>query len=215
VVVEDWPGESPEFPGQAACNFHCVQQHRDEARWVAFIDVDEFLFSPTGRPVPEMLKEFEYAAALWVTRLGFGSSGHETKPDGPVIESYVRRSDDPVVNGKRLVDPKRVVQAGNVASEHAYTGPRVNTNHDPVERPRFPRLLDKLRINHYYTKSAEEARAKGQRIRPNDGKPQIALQRRLDAVLAGLDIATDTTIHMYLPQLREALERRKQGTVTS
>ena len=27
---------------------HCVGAHRDDARWIAFLDVDEFLFSPTG-----------------------------------------------------------------------------------------------------------------------------------------------------------------------
>ena len=31
----------------------------DESRWIAFIDLDEFLFSPTGRPLPEVLSEYE------------------------------------------------------------------------------------------------------------------------------------------------------------
>ena len=31
---------------------HCIDTHGAETRWMAFIDTDEFLFSPTGRPVP-------------------------------------------------------------------------------------------------------------------------------------------------------------------
>jgi hypothetical protein len=214
VVVEDWPGKRPDFPAQAICNFHCIEQHRHETRWLAFIDLDEFLFSPTGRPVPELLVEFEYAAALWVTRLGFGSSGHRAKPPGPVIENYTRRSDDPVVNMKRIVDPKRVVRAGMVANADAYEGPRVNTDHQPVGVPKGPLLLSKLRVNHYFTKSEEEARIKANRLRPSDGKPQTALQRRLDGVLESLDQVTDTTIHMYLPALQSALARRTGAVET-
>src|SRR5215212_862463 len=37
-------------PGQGAAYDHCLENHGAEARWLAFIDCDEFLFSPTGRP---------------------------------------------------------------------------------------------------------------------------------------------------------------------
>jgi hypothetical protein len=30
-----------------------------DSRWIAFIDIDEFLFSPSGRPLPEILRDFE------------------------------------------------------------------------------------------------------------------------------------------------------------
>ena len=87
VVLEDWPGPRPDQPEQALCNFHCVEQHRDETRWLAYIDLDEYLFSPTGRPVPEFLPEFEYAAALWISRAEFGTSGHRTRPAGLITEN--------------------------------------------------------------------------------------------------------------------------------
>ena len=43
--------------------------------------------------------------------------------------------------------------------------------------------FERLRINHYYTKSEEEARIKGHRLRPSDGKEHVDLQRRLDKTL--------------------------------
>jgi hypothetical protein len=207
VLVEDWAGERPDLPRQALCNYHCLERHREETRWLAFIDLDEYLFSPTGRPVPEILREFEYAAALWVSSPMFGASGHRTKPAGLITESYVRRGDGPVMVRKRIVDPRRVVKAG---LRNAYRdGPQVDTAHEPVEVPRGPARLDKLRLNHYYTKSEEEARVKGFRLRPSDGKPHVVLQRRLEETLALLDDVTDTTIHIYLPALREAMARRE------
>jgi hypothetical protein len=212
VVVEDWFGPRPDFPWQAQCNYYCLERHRTETRWLAFIDLDEFLFSPTGRPVPELLREYEYAAALWVSNAMFGSSGHRTKPAGLVTESYTRRVDYPVMVRKRIVDPKRVLRAG---LGDAYGGePQVDTAHEAVEAPRGPARLDKLRLNHYYTKSEEEARIKGHRLRPSDGKEHVDLQRRLDKTLEMLDQVTDTTIDLYVPALRSALARR-EGTVAS
>src|SRR5712664_2683081 len=43
VVLKDWLDK----PGQASAYRDCLDQHREEARWIAFIDIDEFLFSPT------------------------------------------------------------------------------------------------------------------------------------------------------------------------
>ena len=213
VVVEDWPGDRPDFPAQAKCNFHCVEQHRHETRWLAFVDLDEFLFSPTGRPVPEMLVEFEDATALWVSRAEFGASGHRTKPAGLVTENYTRRQDGPAMNMKRIVNPMRVVAPG--LNKQAYSGgAQVNTDHEPVTRPLGPPVLDKLRINHYMTKSAEEARVKAYKIRANDGKQRIGMQRHFEATLEALDQMTDTTIHHYVPALRAAVARR-QGAVPS
>ena len=212
VVVEDWPGERPDFPAQAMCNFHCVEQHRHETRWLAFIDLDEFLFSPTGRSVPDLLVDYEYAAALWVSRPEFGTSGHRTKPPGLVTENYIRRGDLPVMASKRIVDPKRVIRPG---LHEAYSdGPQVGTDHEVVEHPRRPPQLSTLRLNHYFTKSEEEARVKAFRLRPSDGKAHIPLQRRFEKTLEIMDHVTDTSIHIYLPALRDALARR-EGTAAT
>ena len=45
VVWHDWPM----FPGQRECYEQCLADHGHETRWMAFIDLDEFLFSPTRR----------------------------------------------------------------------------------------------------------------------------------------------------------------------
>ena len=88
VTTHDWEGISHE---QADTYNECLRQHRDASRWMAFIDCDEFLFSPTGRSLPEVLSEYEHWPAVAVNWAVFGSSGHKTKPPGLVIENYLMR----------------------------------------------------------------------------------------------------------------------------
>ena len=79
VEVQHWPF----VPGQLGAYKHCLEQHRDEARWIAFIDVDEFLFSPTGRPVPDVLRGFDTHSGVVVNWRMYGTSGHKDPPRGP------------------------------------------------------------------------------------------------------------------------------------
>lgn len=86
VIVHEWPGEA----AQQGAYADCLARHRDEARWIAFIDADEFLFSPTGRPVAELLSSYEHEVGVAVNCALFGPGGHRTRPPGLVTESYLR-----------------------------------------------------------------------------------------------------------------------------
>src|SRR5215212_567322 len=106
VDVLHWP----EYPmGQVKAYAHCLEAHAGDARWIAFVDVDEFLFSPAGRPVPEVLRRYERWPGVGVNRVLFGASGHETRPPGLVVENYVRRLEIPGLTSsvKSIVDPAR------------------------------------------------------------------------------------------------------------
>ena len=55
--LHDWPMPTP---GQLrAPTTHCLRAHGDESRWIAFVDIDEFLFSPTGGPCPRSSADYE------------------------------------------------------------------------------------------------------------------------------------------------------------
>jgi len=54
VVVYDWP--SRDRPQEPAYD-DCLARHGPESRWIAFIDLDEYLFSPLLQPLPEILRE--------------------------------------------------------------------------------------------------------------------------------------------------------------
>jgi hypothetical protein len=68
----------------------CLWRYRWSTKWLAFIDADEFLWSPTGQALPMVLDSFSGAAGVSVRWVLFGASGHKTRPSGGVIDNYTR-----------------------------------------------------------------------------------------------------------------------------
>ena len=198
VTVHDWQPH----PGQGPAYDDCLQRYRDEARWIAFIDLDEFLFSPTGKPLPELLDHYERWPAVGVNRANFGTSGHRQPPDGLVIESYVWKFRQ-VTSIKSIIDPARTERHRNPHAFFYLDGAQaVDENEEPIEKW-FPSQVTfaKFQINHYLTKSEEEYARKLKRERADSGElrdwDEDATQ------LTGK--VKDEAIAIYVPALREAL----------
>jgi hypothetical protein len=208
VEVRDWDV----FPGQLQAYDDCLERHRSQSRWIAFIDCDEFLFSPTGRPVPELLGEYERWPGVAVNWATFGDSGHMVKPPGLVIENYVMRTEALHRNWavKHIVDPARALRCGVTPHYFEYLdGARpVDENQQPmIERSdRTDGIsFERLRINHYVTKSRQERARKLARPIAFDGRMKDAKRTfRKDRIL---NQVRDETIQMYLPALKEAVAR--------
>jgi hypothetical protein len=194
------------FPPQYAAYRHCIKEHWHESRWIAFIDIDEFLFSPSGLPLPEVLAEYEEAPAVGVNSVVFGTSGQRRRPDGLVIENYIAATGyDRGI--KSIADPRRVV---DVVTPHHFVhsdGLPVDENHYPVPGPGTNYTsMTRLRINHYHTKSEEELRAKYALLRPDTGKPRPKGEpdRMLSQQAARYGQPEDAILR-YVPALRRAL----------
>ncbi len=202
-------------PGQLKAYEHCLAERRDESRWIAFIDIDEFLFSPTLRPLPELLAGYEQWPGVVANWAVFGTSGHETRPDGLVIESYLNRSGNERLNShvKTIADPRRVERPGGNPHFLVYSeGEAVDETGGPVDGPPWSFTaevhFDLLRVNHYYTKSEQEFRTKLAKPKAHGPKYQVpvAERERLEPAIAALNDIEDRTILAYLPRLREALD---------
>jgi hypothetical protein len=228
VVVHDWPGVANRsslalLELQREVYMDLFRTHRDDARWIAVIDTDEFLFSPTGRPLPELLVEFERWPAVGVGWVIFGTSGHVTPPPGLVIESYTQRL---VNDGERLsdqrtkciLDPAAVIRCENPHVFEYVRGTVVDENGYPILADTTKsRSIERLRINHYYARSEAEVRAKNQRrstyLEVDPASPDRRdLHSDFERALRWLSApgARDETILMYAPAVREALARRAQ-----
>jgi hypothetical protein len=215
VEVNDWPTPTSVRKGAPwgiiPAFDDCLGRHRDDSRWIAFLDVDEFLFSPTGRPLPDILRGFERFPAVEVSRLDFGPSGHRTRPAGLVIESYLRRraygSPENFVDlehVKSIVDPTRVERARNGHGFFYTEGRAVYEDGeragDPPGSRRYPQA-SLLRINHYVTKSEEEYEIKEARW------AALGLARRPPSprLYEWLSAEQDEAITAYVPALRAVL----------
>jgi hypothetical protein len=213
VVLHDWPRKWPW--AQVHAHEHCLEHYRDEARWISFLDVDEFLFSPSGRALPEILRDFESHPGVVVNSVTFGTSGHETKPAGLVTENFrMRAADDNNVNVKSITDPKRVDRSKRPHGPHHFVyvdGFPVNEKGEQVTEigmPRFgdPVSFELLRVNHYWTRSEQEARRKfelWETTAAGEQRPWKMFER----INPGINSVADDAIAIYLPALKEAISR--------
>ena len=210
VEVQPWP----DHPGQISSYTHCLEAHRDDARWIAFIDIDEFLFSPRLVPLPKALAAYEKHPAVGVNRATFGSSGHKTQPDGLVIENYVWRAPERYYLSrqvKSIVDPRRTLKPrGNNSHVFLHSdGHPVCTNGDPLDSkpfsfsPKESTSFSGLRINHYLIKSEQQWKIKN--IEPNVNR--LEPRRRPPENPEEFSIE-DKLIMAYAPELRAALRAR-------
>jgi hypothetical protein len=207
VVLHHWSV----FPGQGLAYIDCIRWHRYDSQWIAFIDLDEFLFSPTGKKVSTLLRDYEQWPGVGVNWAGFGTSGHRTEPKGLVIENYLERLDTPRNQGiKSIVDPRRVLRPVNPHQfRYPYLG-AVDENHFPIGESAVSKSVsfERLRINHYESKSEEHWLAKS-RTKRAGGVPR-PLKSERDLELKREDEKRygrpDDAILRYVPRLRRALD---------
>jgi hypothetical protein len=208
VELNPWPTH----PAQVQAYQDCLLRHRGESRWMAFIDLDEFLFSPLGLPLPEVLSEYEQWPGVGANWAVFGTSGHRSRPEGLVLENFTRRTDRNVNKSiKSIVDPSEVRAFCQPHFFMLRSGPTVDENGQPITGPPFSATnevsFERLRVNHYATKSEEEFRGKLDRGHADSTPPKSELMDETDIQnrFALLDRVTDTTIQMYLPALKKAM----------
>lgn len=187
---------------------HCLAQYQDEARWIAFIDLDEFLYAREEDDLREVLRDFEDHPAVAVHWIMFATSGHILAPDGLVTETYTRCQAEGNRHHRLVVDPKRAL---SMRTTHKVILPEgevpVNERFEPVpELYTQTPTVERLRLNHYWTKSVEEfffvkvARGNPENISAlRDAEGLIDAERNYSG---GEDLA----IQRFVPQLRDGVE---------
>jgi hypothetical protein len=208
VELTEWPL----FPGQVQAYTDCIERHREDSRWIAFVDIDEFLFSPTGRPLPEVLARYERWPGVGVNRVTFGTSGHETPVTGLVLENYTRRIVHPNLRNmaiKSIVDPRRTVRALGPHHFEYSEGRLVDEAENELEAQfSVTDTCDVLRVNHYFTRSEEERMVKLQRPRAGGGELRPEVSRPGQGIREDRRFgAEDDAILGHLPALRAELDR--------
>jgi hypothetical protein len=200
VTLHGWPGQAPD---QREVFDDCLRRHRDDARWIAFIDVDEFLFSPTGETLDVLLPEYERWPGVGVQWAMFSVTGRKQRAGGLVVDSFSMR--DTVDQGiiKSIIDPQRTVRSQSAHWFEYEYGLPVDENGWPLASPATKATsLSRLRLNHYVSRSEKEAREK---IARRPGWSHLGRWRRRD--LSGdLELVRDEAIAPWIPQLRASLE---------
>lgn len=162
---------------QLKCYNDCLARYKNNIKWIAFIDADEFLVSETN--LRSLLKEYEKFPAICANWVMFDSNSNVSRPNGKlVIEAYTqihKNYCDDNMHVKTITQPSKVRYYVNahypILKLFKYKG---NENYQRIPQARTkPKQysIEKLRINHYFSKSEEEYKLKIERgMADNGGK---------------------------------------------
>ena len=130
VTLIDWP--EPKVAGsQYRAVHHSLELMRERTRWIAFLDIDEFLFSPVGKSVPGVLRTFEDEVGVDVHWVCYGSSGYLQRPEGSVRDRYVYRAPIQFMRNrqfKTIVDPRAAIKRRPKSHEWQFHDGRRSVN---------------------------------------------------------------------------------------
>lgn len=192
-----------------------IRRHKQECRYMAFIDLDEYLmpekpFEQIGDFMRRTLARCRYAAGVGINWCLYGDSHHKTRVPGLITANFLHHA--PTTNPmcahvKTICNPRLVA---TYISPHypIYRLGAVSLNSTGKRKQTLwfsPITFKEMRINHYYCKSEEDyklkiSRGKGDRAGSYDMKNFFKLND---------NSIYDEAMLAYKPQLEEALQRKR------
>jgi len=171
-----WPGMKRQLPAYD----DCINKYRLDSRWLAVIDLDEFIVPVKDKTIHEFLRRFEEFSVVEINWLIYGSGGAKKKESGGVMERFKYHSLPNDISNRRvksIVDPRRVCSFIGCHEAARISGRAADSHGQPIKKNYYDRepQQDVIRINHYAVKSYEEFLEKRAR-----GRARIAKQRNLD-----------------------------------
>lgn len=170
------------FPGyrkQLAAYDDCIERHRFDSRWIAFIDLDEFIVPEKDATVTDFLKRFEDRPVVEINWLVYGSGGATKREPGGMMERFKKHSrPNHILNRhvKSIVDPRRVFCMIGCHEAARISGKGADSHGEPIKHSFCDRepQQDVIRINHYAVRSFEEFLEKQNRGRASGKKRTVS-----------------------------------------
>lgn len=199
--VQEWS------PIQRDAYNDAIKKSTGKSKWLAILDLDEFLFPTECDSLVEFLAGFEEFGAVSANWLMFGTSQVVKIPqDKLLIEMLVNRAPieyEQNIHVKSVVRPERVATCvGPHFCKLKKDFKQVNALKDPFEGARAPYIdVSKLRIHHYWTRDEDFFyRVKLARRQGWQEGREGGMKR-----LAELNRERDETIVRYVPALKKAM----------
>ena len=187
-----------EIHNQVLAYAHCLRNFGGRYRWMAFIDVDEFIVPVEAADIPAVLGKLEAHRHVSLPWHMFGRGGHHEMPEGGVLANYLLRARAPqsakhALNWKCIVDPCHVTGVRVHGFDIDGQGQGVNdlgvaAAHGDRDKPGFFSNA-RLQLNHYYTRSGAELEAK---IGRGSNKTVAAERHRKRVMRIVAEIEADT-----------------------
>jgi len=160
----------PNMPNyQCTCYEHCYREHGNEYAWIGFLDFDEFLEWKGRKSIRTMFERYRKGDVLLVNWRIMTDDGHVFYEDIPLKKRFTEAM--PADRCVKYAFPEdnhvKCFVRGGLPDVKFGANPHVpstelrciNTKGEPVERSPFTKCDHSImRIDHYWTKSAEEWR---------------------------------------------------------
>ena len=157
---------------QNRVNYAAVRRAAAEARWLAVIDLDEFIMPVKDCTIPDFLRRIpQRTAQIFIRWCLYGSAGHVIRPAGLVIENYkYRQRDNSGEANKIIVNPRMVVGCRSPHVFDVIWRSVDERGHAVTPSNVIPGLSqDIIRINHYRCKSWQDSQENIQRAMYSGG----------------------------------------------
>jgi len=163
----------PGKPQQVNSYNHCLQNYGKDTLWLYFLDGDEYILPKKHKYLKDFLKDYEDYHAIGINWVFFGTSFHEKKQDGFVIDKYRFTSNVQDQHIKTICKPEFTINCNsphfvNLFDKNKYVDPLKNIISGPFNKNIGNTNI--IQINHYYTRSIEESYEKEKRGRTDSAQ---------------------------------------------
>ena len=165
VELIEWPFPSKSIeewnPIQCRAYMDAIKRAEGKAKWVAFIDTDEFIVLKKGHNLGYLLKNYEEYGAVSINWQVFGHSNVQKLKSGDFLVEKLTLKGEPLMKGnyhvKSIVQPKHVKSCYNphfFKLDKDY--PQVTTAKIPFFGVHSPTVdISIAQINHYWVRDIE------------------------------------------------------------
>lgn len=164
VELIEWPSYKNEndfthfsFVVQTSAYNDAINKARYKSKWLAIIDTDEFIVPVCNSTIIEVLENYYWnASGLCVNWQCYGTSHVSRCNPGEMLENLTWKSkwDHPRnLYYKSIVQPLHVQTCSN--PHYCFYLPNhwhINTNYEAIGQENTAVYIDKIRINHYWTR---------------------------------------------------------------
>ena len=159
VTINRWTKRDYRGIMQVCCYSHFLNNYGRDNKWTAFIDADEFIRLIDDIDINSFLSQYEDCDGIYIEWLMYNANGQYKKEEGLVRDrftTYTEYKNKPW-NGKSIVKPHTVkIMGAHTPRAYHRRLKLVYSNKEFINEEKNDAPLDKIVIDHYFTKSYEE-----------------------------------------------------------
>ena len=192
-----------------------IKNWKNKVKYIGIIDADEYIVPVQHDTILHVLDEIESEikikkkpfVGLVIKWVMFGFNGHYNKPDGLITENFTK-SDGIHRLYKTIVNPRMVLYYRTHSGDYLLNRLAVDEYGKDITETveASDATINKIRINHYWTKSYEELLLKYSKGCPNHEKRSSRIPNYNPAFLSRDD---DFIIKKFIPLLKQQIHKNK------